>query len=92
MRTTYIRWTQHVTGLIVPLGPLDGQAILRYKVTAPTSVVIHINKITETPEKQYQVLRIQQLYSASKQPHFVYHLTAFADLSCLPPQLPNQVL
>lgn len=92
MRTAYVRWTQRITGLIVTPGPLDGQAILRYKVTAPTSVVIHIDKITETPEKQYQVLRIQHLYSASKQPHFVYRLTAFADLSSLPPQLPNQVL
>ena len=54
MRMVYIRRTQHITGLIVTLGPLVHQAILRYEVTAPTSVVIHIHKVTETPEKQYR--------------------------------------
>lgn len=74
MSIAYTRRTRFITGLIVSLCPLVPQAVLRYKVTAPTSVVIHINKITETPEKQNEVLGLQQLYSPSKQSHFVFPL------------------
>lgn len=61
MRMADIGVSQCITGLTVTLCPsfdLFHPAIPRYKVTALTSVLIHTNKITETPEKQYQVLGI----------------------------------
>jgi len=58
LRMAYIRATKCITAVIATLRPPVLQAILRYKVTAPNSVVIHFSKITETLEKQYQVLRI----------------------------------